>query len=112
MTLLDESAPAFSLRDTAGREVDLARELETGPALVAINRGYWCSFCAEQLRTFDDVAEDLLFNEGVSILPVVTSELPRLTEMRDRFDLSFQLLADPDGEVAERYSGTDRRVTA
>jgi peroxiredoxin len=108
VTLLDESAPEFSLRDTAGREVSLAAELESGPALVAINRGYWCSFCAEQLRTFDDVAEDLRFNDGLSVLPVVTSELPRLTEMRDRFGLSFQLLADPDGEVAGRYSGTEQ----
>jgi peroxiredoxin len=108
MSLLDDPAPAFSLRSTAGRDVSLADELETGPALVAVNRGYWCSFCAEQLRTFDDVAEDLRFNDGLSILPVVTSELPRLVEMRDRFDLSFQLLADPDGEVADRYSGTER----
>lgn len=108
MTLIDESAPEFTLRDTAGREVNLTDELESGPALVAINRGYWCSFCAEQLRTFDDVAEDLRFNEGLSILPVVTSERPRLTEMRDRFNLSFQLLADPDGEVAEQYSGIEQ----
>ena len=28
--------------------------------------------------------------------------------MRDRFDLSYQLLADPDGEVAEQYSGTEQ----
>jgi peroxiredoxin len=108
MSLLDESAPEFSLRNTAGRDVSLAEELETGPALVAVNRGYWCSFCAEQLRTFDDVAEDLRFNDGLSILPVVTSDHPRLVEMRDRFDLTFELLADPDGEVAEQYSGTEQ----
>lgn len=108
MTLLDETAPEFSLRSTAGREVQLADERTDGPALVVINRGYWCSFCAEQLRTFDDVAEDLRFNDGLSILPVVTSERPRLVEMRDRFDLSVQLLADPDGAVAERYSGTEQ----
>jgi peroxiredoxin len=108
MSLLDESAPEFSLRNTAGREVSLADELETGPALVVVNRGYWCSFCAEQLRTVDDVADDLRFNEGLSVLPVVTSELPRLVEMRDRFDLSFELLADPGGEVAAQYSGTEQ----
>jgi peroxiredoxin len=27
--------------------------------------------------------------------------------MRDRYDLDMQLLADPDGEVAEQYSGTE-----
>jgi peroxiredoxin len=108
MSLPDESAPAFSLRSTAGREASLADGLETGPALVVTNRGHWCSFCAEQLRTVDDVAEDLRFNDGLSILPVVTSELPRLVEMRDRFDFSFRLLADPDGAVAEQYAGTEQ----
>jgi peroxiredoxin len=28
--------------------------------------------------------------------------------MRDRYDPSFQLLANPDGEVAEQYSGTEQ----
>jgi len=51
------------------------------------------------------VSYDLWFNDGVSILPVVTDTA---TEMRDRFDLDVQLLADPDGAVAEQYGGTER----
>jgi hypothetical protein len=54
-----------------------------------VNRGHWCRVCVEQLRTFDDVAEDLRFNGGRSVLPVVTSSLPRLVEMRDRFEDPF-----------------------
>lgn len=54
-----------------------------------MNRGHWCRVCVEQLRTFDDVAEDLRFNGGRSVLPVVTSSLPRLVEMRDRFEDPF-----------------------
>ena len=50
---------------------------------------------------------DLWFNQNVDVLPVVTDSLERVTEMRDRYDLDIQLLADPDGEVAERYSGTE-----
>nr|WP_276250018.1 redoxin domain-containing protein [Halomicroarcula sp. SHR3] len=38
---------------------------------------------------------------------MVTDPVPELVEMRDRFDLDVQLLADPDGEVADRYSGTE-----
>ena len=107
MTLEDESAPDFTLPNTAGGETTLSETLDSGPTVVLINRGYWCSFCAEQLATFDRVAEDLRFNDGVTVLPVVTSDLPDVVEMRDRFDLSFQLAADPDGEVAEQYSGTE-----
>jgi len=109
VTLTDESAPEFGLRCTAGREVGLVDELETGLALVTVNRGHWCRFCVGQLRTFDDVAEDLRFNEHSSTLPVITAPLPRLVEMRDR---SFQLLAGPDGEAAERTAARNRRATA
>ena len=108
MTLLDEDAPEFAARSTAGGEVSLSETLADGPTVVLINRGHWCSFCAEQLQTFSEVSYDLWFNDGVDVLPVVTDTLPKLREMRDRFDLDVQLLADPEGEVAERYSGTEQ----
>lgn len=38
---------------------------------------------------------------------MVTDPLPALVEMRDRYDLPMQLLADPAGEVAEEYSRTE-----
>ncbi|KAB1197187.1 MULTISPECIES: peroxiredoxin [Haloferax] len=107
MSLLGTEAPDFTLERTAGDEVTLSETLESGPTVVLVNRGHWCSFCAEQLQTFDEVAYDLWFNDGVDVLPVVTSDVGDLTEMRDRFDLDFQLAADPDGEVADQYSGTE-----
>ncbi|WP_122090775.1 peroxiredoxin family protein [Halalkalicoccus subterraneus] len=108
MSLENEQAPDFTLESTAGEPITLSETLEEGPTVVVINRGYWCSFCAEQLQTFSEVSYDLWFNDGVDILPVVPSSLGRVTEMRDRYDLDIQLLCDPDGEVAERYSGTER----
>ena len=107
MTLHNEDAPEFTLESTSGGEVSLSETLEDGPTVVLVNRGSWCSFCAEQLGTFSEVSYDLWFNDGVDILPVVTDSVPALTEMRDRFDLDVQLLADPDGAVAEQYSGTE-----
>lgn len=108
MTLDGSQAPDFTLDSTAGDTVTLSETLEDGPTVVLINRGHWCSFCAEQLQTFSEVSYDLWFNEGVDVLPVVTDELGPLTEMRDRFDLDIQLLADPDSEVVEQYSGTEQ----
>jgi peroxiredoxin len=108
MTLEGEPAPDFTLQRTAGDEVTLAETLEDGPTVVLVNRGSWCSFCAEQLQTFSNVSYDLWFNDGVDVLPVVTDSCGALVEMRDRFDLDVQLLADPEGEVAEQYSGTEQ----
>ena len=94
-------APDFTAPSTAGGDVTLPDTLESGPTVILVNRGYWCSFCAEQLQTFSEGSHDLWFHDDVTVLPVVTSELPKLVEIRDRFDLDFQLLADPEGEVAE-----------
>jgi peroxiredoxin len=60
------------------------------------------------LQTFSEVAYDMWFHDNVDILPVVTDSVGKVTEMRDRYDLDVQLLADPDGEVAEQYSGTEQ----
>ncbi|QCJ47677.1 peroxiredoxin [Haloprofundus sp. MHR1] len=103
-----DDAPDFELQSTAGESVSLSETLDSGPTVVLVNRGHWCSFCAEQLQTFSEVSYDLWFNEGVDVLPVVTDSVGPVTEMRDRYDLDVQLLADPDGEAAEKYSGTEQ----
>lgn len=108
MTLKGSQSPGFELRSTGGGTVSLASELEDGPAIVHVNRGHWCSFSGEQLQTLSKVGDDLRFHDDVSVLPIVVDPLQRVTEMRDRYDLRIQLLADPDGEVAELYSGTDQ----
>jgi peroxiredoxin len=107
VSLEHSDAPDFTLESTAGEDVTLSDTLDDGPTVVLINRGHWCSFCAEQLQTFSAVSYDLWFNDGVDVLPVVTDPIGPVTEMRDRYDLDIQLLADPDGEVADRYSGTE-----
>lgn len=108
MSLDGTEAPEFELESTGGGTVSLSDTLESGPAVVLINRGHWCSFCAEQLQTFSEVSYDLWFNDDVEVLPVVTDPMQEVTEMRDRYELDIQLLADPDGEVAEQYSGTEQ----
>lgn len=74
MNVSDEpsNAPDFAAPSTAGEDVSLSETLEDGPTIVLINRGHWCSFCAEQLQTFSEVAYDLWFHDNVDILPVVT----------------------------------------
>lgn len=101
-------AADFTAPSTAGEDVTLSETLDDGPTIVLVNRGHWCSFCAEQLQTFSEVAYDLWFHDNVDILPVITDPIGPVTEMRDRYDLDVQLLADPEGEVAEKFSGTEQ----
>lgn len=105
MSLVGEEAPDFELENTAGEYVRLSETLETGPSILVFHRGYWCSFCAEQLQTFSELSYDMWRHLDVDILPIAGDSIPTLVEMRDRFDLRMQLLSDPDFEVSKAYSG-------
>lgn len=105
---IGDPAPTFRLPSTAGGQVSLDDERASGPVIVLTNRGYWCSYCAEQLQTFSHHAYDLWRNHDTSILAIVGDPLPKLVEMRDRFDLGIQLVSDSDLAVASAYAGTER----
>lgn len=104
MSLLGESAPDFTLENTAGTEITLSDTLEGGPTVLVFFRAAWCSFCAEQLRTFSDVSYDLWYNHDTDILPISADSVGNLVEMRDRYDLRIQLLSDPDFSVTTTYT--------
>ena len=111
MSLIDQQAPDFTLSSTAGEEMRLSDTLDSGPSVVLLNRGYWCSYCAEQLQSFSALEYDLWRNHGVDVLPILVDLIPRLVEMRDRFDLRLQLLSDPDLETSRAYTGTEETDT-
>ena len=109
-----DEAPDFTVTDTAGRERALSETLSTphrggnvGPTVVLLNRGAWCSYCAEQLRTFSWMAEDLWQNYNVDVLSVSGDPLPDLRAMRDRNELGFQPCSDLSLDVARAYTGID-----
>lgn len=104
MSLLGKEAPDFTLESTAGKEVTLSETLDRGPTVVILFRAAWCSFCAEQLGTFSDLSYDLWYNHDTDILPVSSDSIGNLTEMRDRYDLTIQLLSDPEYEATRAYT--------
>lgn len=107
MTLVEAEAPDFSLESTAGEVVRLTETLHNGPTVVLMNRGYWCSYCAEQLQTFSHLSYDMWRHLDVDILPVFGDPIPRLIEMRDRFGLKLQLLTDPSLDTPRQYAGVE-----
>lgn len=104
MSLLGANAPDFTLENTAGQQISLTETLDSGPTIVILFRAAWCSFCAEQLKTFSDLSYDLWYNYDTDILPVSVDSLGNLTEMRDRFELRIQLLSDTDCSVTKSYT--------
>ena len=108
MSLLGKSAPDFTVENTGRKQVALSETLESGPTVIVVFRAGWCSFCAEQLQTFSNLAYDLWFNHDTDVVSVSSDSIGNLTEMRDRYELTIQLCSDPDFEVTETY--TERKT--
>ncbi|MFB6095141.1 MAG: peroxiredoxin family protein [Halodesulfurarchaeum sp.] len=107
MSLVGEKAPDFELESTTGGTVRLSETLSSGPSVIVLFRGVWCSFCAEQLQTFSELAYDMHRHQGIDIVPVTNDPVSDLVAFRDRFDLRIQLCSDPDFSVAEAYTGVE-----
>jgi len=99
MSLEGSQAPEFELETTNGATVSLSETLADGPTVISINRGHWCSFCAEQLATFSRVYEDLQFNHGVDVLPQ--------TDAGGTTGISGVYVVDEDGEVVFEHVAED-----
>jgi len=106
-TVVGNEAPDFELESTRGDAVRLSDTLDNGPTVVVFFRGYWCSYCQETLRTYSHLNYDLWRHFDVDVLPVTRDSVPDLVEMRDRFDLTVELLSDPDLEATRAYTDTE-----
>ncbi len=94
-------APDFSLEDLSGRRVEL-KNLR-GKVVFLNFWATWCVPCREEMPTMERLDQELK-NQGLEIVAVNYEE--HANEVRRFFGklgLSFTVLLDPDGKVAEDY---------
>jgi peroxiredoxin len=98
-----DRAPAFSLNDPDFGIVSSSEVLQHGALVVNFYRGLWCSYCQRDLLGLESAAPDLR-NANASIA-AITHGLEK--EVRERLrrsaNLSFPILDDIDGNVAEQF---------
>jgi peroxiredoxin len=102
-----DRAPSFELPSTSRAKRSLADLRDRGTVVLVVNRGVWCSYCAEQLQTFSHHEYDLWRNHDTHVVGLTGDSVGANREMQDRFDLSVQLLSDTSLSVAERYTGIE-----
>lgn len=97
-----DAAPNFALANPLGEPVSLYDELAKGPVVLTFYRGSWCPFCSIQLRAYQHILPDLqrLGSQLIAISP--QSQDNALTQI-EKEQLTFQVLSDPNGDVASRY---------
>lgn len=101
--LLGEPAPAFTLPDLQGNTVSLAGL--KGKLVVIHFATTWCPFCNAEAPHLEKLYQDYQ-SQGVEVLIIDVREPAGLVQqkLQDRFNFTFPVLLDSEGEVAASYA--------
>jgi len=98
--------PDFSLMDLEGNIV--SDEDFKGSYLVLHIATTWCPFCNAEAPYLEELAQDYK-DKNVKVLIIDVKEPAELVQekLQDRFNFSFPLILDKDGEVAASFAPKD-----
>lgn len=95
-------APDFSLNSASGLRISLQERLKYGPVVLIWYRGEWCPYCNIQLQEYQKYAAE--FERAGATLIAISPQTPDHTlSTLKKNDLGFQVVSDPNHQVAERY---------
>jgi len=98
---VDVEAPAFTLDNQAGEPVTLA-DFAGRPVVVYFYPRADTPGCTTEACSFRDAWADYEA-AGAAVVGISDDPVDDLAGFREKYDLPFDLLSDPDGEVAASY---------
>ncbi len=101
MVAVNEKAPDFCLTADSGGEFCLSQQAG-GKCLLVFYPGDNTPVCTRQLCEYRDGIESFA-DLGVSVVGISSDSLASHRSFREKYDLPFMLLSDPDLEVAKMY---------
>ena len=97
-----DKAPAFTLKDPEGHAVSSADLLAQGPLIVTFYRGVWCPYCNMELQAIEAAAAEIR-SLGASIIAISPQVAANSRKSQRENDLSFPILTDHGGNVANAF---------
>jgi thioredoxin-dependent peroxiredoxin len=96
-----KKAPDFTLADDSGGKIKLS-SLKGSPVVLYFYPRDDTPGCTREACAFRDQQQELT-KRGAKVLGVSTDDVASHEKFRDKYQLNFPLLADPDHKVAEKY---------
>lgn len=96
-----DEAPDFTLTADDGQQVTLS-DLRGRPVVLYFYPKAMTSGCTVQACAFRDAMPEIEA-QGAVVLGVSPDPVEKLVEFKEKEDLNFPLLSDPDHEVADAY---------
>ncbi|CAN5314450.1 hypothetical protein BH23BAC1_BH23BAC1_50420 [soil metagenome] len=106
LSFVGQEAPAFDLADLEGNQI--SSDSYRGSYLVIHIATTWCPFCNAEAPYLEQLNQDYK-DKNVKVLIIDVKEPKELVQakLQDRFNLTFPVLLDPDGEVAASFAPDD-----
>ncbi|MFN8922136.1 MAG: peroxiredoxin-like family protein [Sphingobacteriia bacterium] len=99
---LGDLAPDFTLPNATGMSVRLSELTRQGPVVLTWYRGGWCPYCNINLQYLQRHLP--AFRAEGATLIALSPEVPDSTlSTKERNGLQFEVLSDPDNQVAKAY---------
>jgi peroxiredoxin len=96
-------APNFTLTNPLDEQITLYDELAQGPVILTFYRGSWCPFCNIQLRAYQQFLPEIE-KLGGRLIAVSPQSPDNSLSQKEKEELTFQVLSDPNGVVTESYN--------
>ena len=97
--------PAATVKDAAGKEVNLKELVAKKPAVLIFYRGGWCPFCVKHLSALEGI-QDELTEAGFQLLAISADKPEKIAETPNADELSYTLLSDSTMEAATAFGLT------
>ena len=97
-----DQAPDFTLPDQDGKPVHLKELLARGPVVLYFYPADFTPVCTKEACAFGALQPEL-DQAGVTLVGVSPQDSASHTRFRERYRLSFPLLADPEKQVIRSY---------
>ena len=97
-----QKAPDFALENDKGEEVTLAGLLENGPLILYFYPADFTPGCTAEACSIRDIHTDIQA-VGLQVAGVSPQDADSHARFREKHDLPFELLCDPDKAAAKAY---------
>lgn len=102
MLKIGDHAPDFELPDQDGRPLRLATLLKRGPLLLYFYPADFTPVCTREACAFRDL-QPMLATAGTAVVGISPQDSASHARFRDKLNLNFPLLADPEKRVIRAY---------
>ena len=96
-----QMAPEFTLTDSDGNKVSSRELLAKGPLVLTFYRGVWCPYCNLELQALEEAVGDIKAR-GATLVAISPQSAGSSRLSKRQNDLSFPILTDQGGDLAEQ----------